>query len=43
MTSQIDTLQGAILKVDPDGRICELNEASRKLDNRLTQGASLID
>jgi PAS domain S-box-containing protein len=43
MTSQIESLHGAILRVDPEGRICELNEATRNLDDRLTQGASLIE
>jgi len=43
MISQIESLQGAMLRVDPQGRICELNKACRKLDSQLVPGASLVD
>lgn len=43
MELQIDRLPGAMLRVDPAGRICELNEAGSQLDRRFTQGGNLLD
>jgi len=43
MELQIDKLPGAMLRVDPTGRICELNEACRQLDSRFGLGESLFD
>ncbi len=43
MAPQIDTLPGAMLRIDITGRICDLNEAGRLLDNRFAPEENLID
>lgn len=43
MELQIDRFPGAMLRVDPAGRICDLNEATRKLDRELIPGEILFD
>lgn len=41
MGLQIDRLPGAMLRVDPAGRICDLNEASQQMDSRFVPGKNL--
>lgn len=43
MTSPIDTLPGAILRLDPTGRICEINEAARMLHSSFASQENLFD
>ncbi|MBL3558917.1 MULTISPECIES: PAS domain-containing sensor histidine kinase [Marinobacter] len=43
MAPQIDTLPGAVLRVDLAGRICDLNEAGRLLDRRFAPRENLFD
>lgn len=43
MTSHIESMHGAILRVDPKGSIRELNQAGRNLDSQLSAGASLVE
>jgi len=43
MVLPIETIPGAMLRVDPVGRICDLNQAARQLDSDLAEDANLFD
>ncbi|WP_150910291.1 PAS domain-containing sensor histidine kinase [Marinobacter halotolerans] len=43
MVLPIDTIPGAMLRVDPAGGICELNQAAQKLDSGLAKDENLFD